>query len=171
MFDIGWSEMLVIVVVLIVVVGPQDLPKVMRMAGRWAAKARQMAAEFQNSIQDMAREADLDDVQREIKNIANTDVKTILKDTIDPSGEMASQMQVDLPDLNAQTSLKSPESEKSAETDSPEEPTPLPETPAVTGPGSSPAPSEGEETAKPAEPSKSADAAETAEPAEKSREV
>ena len=116
MFDIGWSEMLVIVVVLIVVVGPKDLPKVLRMAGRWAAKARQMASEFQNSLQDMAREAELDDVQREIKSIANTDVKTILRDTVDPTGDMANQMQVDLPDLNPERVLANSASEKPAET-------------------------------------------------------
>jgi sec-independent protein translocase protein TatB len=113
MFDIGWSEMLVIVIVLIVVVGPKDLPKVMRMAGRWAAKARNMAAEFQNSLQDMAREAELDDVQREIKSIAKTDVKTILRDTVDPTGEMANQMQVDLPDLNPERAFNTPAGDKS----------------------------------------------------------
>ena len=107
MFDIGLQEMLVIVVVLIVVVGPKDLPKVLRMAGRWVNKARQMASEFQNSLQDMAREAELDDVQREIKKIGDTDVKTILKDTVDPTGDMAKDMTVELPDLNPDRALKS----------------------------------------------------------------
>jgi sec-independent protein translocase protein TatB len=104
MFDIGWSEMLVIVVVLIVVVGPKDLPKVMRMAGQWAAKARRMAAEFQNSLQELAHEAELDDVQREIKNLANTDVNKILHETVDPEGKLAEDMKVELPDLNATSS-------------------------------------------------------------------
>lgn len=121
MFDIGWSEMLIIAVVLVVVVGPKDLPKVLRMAGRWAAKARQMASEFQNSLQDMAREAELDDVQREIKKITDTDVKTILKDTIDPSGDMAKDMQVELPDLNPDRVLKQQDSAPSDDASGPKQ--------------------------------------------------
>ena len=148
MFDIGWSEMLVIVVVLIVVVGPKDLPKVMRMAGRWAAKARNMATEFQNSLQDMAREAELDDVQREIKSISKTDVKTILRDTVDPTGDMANQMQVDLPDLNPERAFNTPASD-TASTDTSEE------KPAVEGPKtetpSESAPAESADADKPAE--------------------
>jgi len=148
MFDIGWSEMLVIVIVLIVVVGPKDLPKVMRMAGRWAAKARNMAAEFQNSLQDMAREADLDDVQREIKSIASTDVKTILRDTVDPTGEMANQMQVDLPDLNPERAFNTPATDKtSSDTQG--------DAPAVEGPktgaAAESAPTESADVDKPAE--------------------
>ena len=143
MFDIGWSEMLVIVIVLIVVVGPKDLPKVMRMAGRWAAKARQMASEFQNSLQDMAREAELDDVQREIKSIASTDVKTILRDTVDPTGEMANQMQVDLPDLNPERAFNTPASGTPAETPAVEAP--------KTEAAAESAPAESADAAKPAE--------------------
>jgi len=116
MFDIGWTEMLTIAVVLIVVVGPKDLPKVLRLVGRWTAKARQMASEFQNSLQDMAREAELDEVQREIKKIADTDVKTILKDTVDPTGEMAKDMKVDMPDLNPDRLLKQQDAPPSADT-------------------------------------------------------
>ena len=143
MFDIGWSEMLVIVIVLIVVVGPKDLPKVMRMAGRWAAKARHMASEFQNSLQDMAREAELDDVQREIKSIASTDVKTILRDTVDPTGEMANQMQVDLPDLNPERAFNTPASGTPAETPAVEAP--------KTEAAAESAPAESADAAKPAE--------------------
>ena len=135
--------MLVIVIVLIVVVGPKDLPKVMRMAGRWAAKARQMASEFQNSLQDMAREAELDDVQREIKSIASTDVKTILRDTVDPTGEMANQMQVDLPDLNPERAFNTPASGTPAETPAVEAP--------KTEAAAESAPAESADAAKPAE--------------------
>jgi len=145
MFDIGWSEMLVIVIVLIVVVGPKDLPKVMRMAGRWAAKARSMASEFQNSLQDMAREAELDDVQREIKSIANTDVKTILRDTVDPTGEMANQMQVDMPDLNPDRLLKKPAADTSGDA-------PAIESAKTDIPASEPAPADSGEADKSAEP-------------------
>jgi len=106
MFDIGPMEMLVIVVVLIVVVGPKDLPKVMRMAGQWAAKARRMASEFQNSITELAHEAELDDIQREIKEFSNTNVTKILDETVDPTGKMAEDMKVDLPDMNETPGLR-----------------------------------------------------------------
>lgn len=66
MFDIGWSEFLVIGIVALVVIGPKDLPRVMRTVGQWVRKARSIAAEFQTSIEEMAREAELADLRREI---------------------------------------------------------------------------------------------------------
>ena len=56
MFDIGWSEILVIVVVAIVVVGPKDLPRLMRTFGRYAGKLRRAAAEFQRQFDDAMRD-------------------------------------------------------------------------------------------------------------------
>ena len=55
MFDIAWSEMLVIVVVALIVIGPKELPRLVREVGRWTAKARSMAREFQRSFDDMVR--------------------------------------------------------------------------------------------------------------------
>ena len=62
MFDIGWSEMAVILLVALVVIGPRDLPRVARTMGRWVAKGRAMAREFQTALEDMARETELDKV-------------------------------------------------------------------------------------------------------------
>ena len=59
MFDIGWSEMAVILMVALIVIGPKDLPRVARTIGKWTGKARAMAREFQRSLDDMAREAEL----------------------------------------------------------------------------------------------------------------
>src|SRR5881394_399514 len=67
MFDIGWSELAVIAVVALVVIGPKDLPKVLRTAGYWMRKVRTIAAEFQSSIEQMAREADLDDLRKQVE--------------------------------------------------------------------------------------------------------
>ena len=67
MFDIGWSELLVIGAIMLIVVGPKDLPKMLRTMGQYAGKARAMAREFQRTMEDAAREADLGelrDVQR-----------------------------------------------------------------------------------------------------------
>ncbi|MCB1475459.1 MAG: twin-arginine translocase subunit TatB [Rhodobiaceae bacterium] len=69
MFDIGWSEMLVIAVVLIVVVGPSDLPRVLRSFGKYAGQLRRMAGDFQRQVNDAMREAELDDVRRDIESV------------------------------------------------------------------------------------------------------
>jgi sec-independent protein translocase protein TatB len=53
--DIGWTELLVIIVVAVVVVGPKDLPRMMRVAGQWMGRARAMADQFRRSFDDMAR--------------------------------------------------------------------------------------------------------------------
>jgi len=71
MLDIGWSEMLVIVLVAIVVVGPRDLPGVLRTVGRWAGKARSLSREFQRNFSDLARETDFDEVKRSIRETTN----------------------------------------------------------------------------------------------------
>jgi sec-independent protein translocase protein TatB len=67
MFDIGWSELAVIAVVALVVIGPKDLPKVLRTAGYWMRKVRSIASEFQTSIEQMAREADLDELRKQVE--------------------------------------------------------------------------------------------------------
>jgi sec-independent protein translocase protein TatB len=67
MFDIGWSELAVIAVVALVVIGPKDLPKVLRTVGYWMRKVRTIASEFQSSIEQMAREADLDDLRKQVE--------------------------------------------------------------------------------------------------------
>jgi sec-independent protein translocase protein TatB len=88
MFDIGWSEMLVILVVALIVIGPKDLPRVARNVGRWVAKGRAMAREFQDAIEDMAREAELDKVKKEIEKVGRTDVGKTIERTVDPGGEL-----------------------------------------------------------------------------------
>jgi sec-independent protein translocase protein TatB len=67
MFDIGWSELAVIAVVALVVIGPKDLPKVLRTAGYWMRKVRSIASEFQSSIEQMAREAELDELRKQVE--------------------------------------------------------------------------------------------------------
>ena len=71
MLDIGWSEMLVIVVVAIIVIGPRDLPGVLRTVGRWIGKVRSLSREFQRNLNDIARETEFDEVQRTIRETTN----------------------------------------------------------------------------------------------------
>ena len=75
MFDIGWSELLVIGSIALIVVGPKDLPGLLRQLGKYAAQARGMAREFQRSMEEAAREADISDMKelrdagRELSNL------------------------------------------------------------------------------------------------------
>ncbi len=88
MFDIGWSELAVIAVVALVVIGPKDLPRVLRTVGQWVAKARAVARDFQNSVDEMAREADLQDVKKQIDELRQTNVSALIEKHVDPKGEL-----------------------------------------------------------------------------------
>jgi sec-independent protein translocase protein TatB len=67
MFDIGWMELLVIGVVALIVIGPKDLPEMFRTLGRFTAKMRSMAREFQRAMEDAAKETGVADVARDLK--------------------------------------------------------------------------------------------------------
>lgn len=69
MFDVGWSELFVIAVVAIVVIGPKDLPKLMRSFGHYAGKVRRTAAEFQRQFEEAMREAELEEVKKAIESV------------------------------------------------------------------------------------------------------
>ena len=88
MFDIGWSEMALILMVALIVIGPKDLPRVARTIGKWTGKARGMAREFQRSFEDMAREAELQDIKSEMDKLSRVDVRHRIEETIDPEGEL-----------------------------------------------------------------------------------
>jgi sec-independent protein translocase protein TatB len=66
MFDIGWSELLVIAVVALVAIGPKELPTVLRTLGLWMAKLRRMAYEFQGQFQEAMREAEMSDLKKQV---------------------------------------------------------------------------------------------------------
>jgi sec-independent protein translocase protein TatB len=89
MFDIGWSEMALVLLVALIVIGPKDLPRVARTMGQWVGKGRAMAREFQRALEDMAREAELDKVKNEIEKAGRTDIGKTIEKTIDPSGELS----------------------------------------------------------------------------------
>jgi sec-independent protein translocase protein TatB len=72
MFDISWSELLLIGVVALVAIGPKELPGVLRMLGQWMAKLRRMAAEFQSQFQEAMREAEMADLKKQVDDLAST---------------------------------------------------------------------------------------------------
>lgn len=87
MIDIGWTEMLVIAVLAIVVVGPRDLPRVMRGMARAMAKMRSLAREFQAGMNELAREAELDEIKSEVESLTKVDIKGRVQNMIDPEGD------------------------------------------------------------------------------------
>src|SRR5437660_2315260 len=97
MFDIGWSELVVIAVVALIAIGPKELPGVLRMVGQWMAKARKMAAEFQGQFQEAMREAEMADLKKsfdEVKEaatgIASGNVMTSLQKDVSDSLQIGS---------------------------------------------------------------------------------
>lgn len=78
---IGGSELILIAIVALIVVGPKDLPKLMRQLGRFVAKMRSMADEFRTSFEDMARQSELDDLRKEVEALrSGQSVSPVLDD-------------------------------------------------------------------------------------------
>ena len=71
MFDIGWMELMIIGVVALIVIGPKDLPEMFRTLGRFTAKLRSMAREFQRAMEDAAKESGVKDMAKDINNLAS----------------------------------------------------------------------------------------------------
>src|SRR5215470_16409161 len=69
MFDLGWGKIIIIAVIALVVIGPKELPAVLRTVGQWMGKIRRMAAEFQGQFQEAMREAEMADLKKSIDSI------------------------------------------------------------------------------------------------------
>ena len=86
MLDIGWTELMVIGVLALLVVGPKELPRLMRTVGQFVAKARGMARDFQRSMEDAAREADLSeftDLKRDVEKMGRMNYGDMAKRSSD----------------------------------------------------------------------------------------
>jgi sec-independent protein translocase protein TatB len=91
MFDMSWSELLLIAVVALIAIGPKDLPKVLKTVAQFTRKARSLAREFQSSIEDMAREAELHEVKKELEGTG--DLAHEMEQSIDPGGTVARSLE------------------------------------------------------------------------------
>ena len=100
MFDIGWSELLVIGVVALIAIGPKELPGVLRMVGQWMGKVRRMASEFQGQFQEAMREAEMADIKKQVDDITNTASSVT---NFDPLGDISKQFETAIEDKPAQT--------------------------------------------------------------------
>jgi sec-independent protein translocase protein TatB len=92
MLDVGWQELFIIGVITIVVVGPEEIPKVLRTVTSWVRRIREMAREFQSGIDDIARESELADIKRDLEATANVDMDETLENIMDPGGEISSDL-------------------------------------------------------------------------------
>ena len=86
MLDIGWTEMLVLLVVALFIVGPKDIPRALRVVGRWVGKIRGLAREFQDTVEDAVRESELEDVRKQL-----SDAQKGLSNTIDSGAKLLSE--------------------------------------------------------------------------------
>ena len=93
MFDFGWQEFLVIAFVLVLVVGPKDLPKVLKTVTKYVRNMRQMASEFHRGIEKMADEADLKDVKQSFNEIKNKNFDKTIQSHLDPENEVTKALQ------------------------------------------------------------------------------
>jgi sec-independent protein translocase protein TatB len=138
MFDFSMSEIAVIGIVALVVIGPKELPKVLRTAGVWVRKARAVSREFQSSLEQMMREAELEDVRKEMEKASALNVAKEIEKAVDPTGSLAEALKPpDLPGYGATihdpASLPAAPAEPVAAAGQGAEPAPLPvpsETPA-----------------------------------------
>jgi sec-independent protein translocase protein TatB len=117
LFDIGWPELLLIGVVALVVIGPKDLPRALRVAGYWVRKARTLSREFHSSVEQMIREAELDEMRQQLKKATEFDINKEFQKTVDPDGSLAESIRP--PDIPDHFDTTPPESVVAAEAGTP----------------------------------------------------
>ncbi|HXZ02335.1 MAG TPA: Sec-independent protein translocase protein TatB [Stellaceae bacterium] len=88
MFDLAWSHILLIGVVALLVIGPKDLPRALRTLGVWVGRARAIAREFQNNLDQMIREAELEEMRKQVEKAATLDLDQTIEKAVDPGGEL-----------------------------------------------------------------------------------
>jgi sec-independent protein translocase protein TatB len=101
MFDIGWTELLLIGVVALIVVGPKDLPHLFHSLGRFTAKARGMAREFTSAMEDAAKGSGLDEASNSIRDLKSlTSKKSLGLDALDRAAERFEKWDPKIPDAD-----------------------------------------------------------------------
>ncbi len=147
MFDVGWSELLLIGIVALIVIGPEDLPRMFRTLGRITAKARGMAREFSMAMDDAARSSGIEDATKSLRDVkAMTSTKALGLDALDRAADKFEKWDPKLPRAGARAQ--------------PDPSSPGPSSPGPSGPAAVPAPIAANAAAGPAaDPSVSADPA------------
>lgn len=161
MLDIGWTELLVIAVILIVVVGPKDLPPMIRAFGKMTSRLRRTAGEFRAQFDEALREAELDDLRKSVDEVRSLNPKNALRDAINPLRQVGDEIKAD---LKKATTADAKAAAGIAPSEPAVHPAPLPEMPSpLTGvpnefaqPMADPAPAAAPEPVKVAAPGKAA---------------
>lgn len=96
MFELGWTEIVVIAIVLIIVVGPKDLPGMLRSFGRMMTKLRSMAGEFRSQFDEVLKEAELDDVKKTLSEARKLNPARELRDAMNPLKQAGEGLKADL---------------------------------------------------------------------------
>ena len=86
MIDIGWSEMAVVALIALLILGPKELPQAMRMVAHWVKKARSVTREVQSGINDMIREAELEDAKKVVESARPGALEKTIGSALDPTG-------------------------------------------------------------------------------------
>jgi len=102
MFDIGWSELVLIGVVALIVIGPKELPGVLRAAGQWMGKIRRMASEFQGQFQEAMREAEMADIKKQVDELSDAASSVT---SFDPIGNIEKEFQSAVEDKPAEAAV------------------------------------------------------------------
>ncbi len=126
MFNFSWSEIALIVVVALIAIGPKDLPVALKTVAQLLKKARGMAAEFQTHVNELLREADLDDVRKQINEIRNFDFKGEVERAVDPDQSIRKTFTEDPFTAAGAATTSSPAAEPAGETTVLEHPEPAP---------------------------------------------
>lgn len=93
MLDIGWQELFIVAILAIIVVGPKDLPRALKTVMHYVRKARGLAREFQSGVDEMVREADLDDLKKDLTKISDSKgLENTIKEAVDPDGDLDKEL-------------------------------------------------------------------------------
>jgi sec-independent protein translocase protein TatB len=95
MFDIGWSEMAVIAVVALLVLGPKELPNALKTVSQWMRTARKLAREFQSGVDQIVRESELDEARKTVQQATRLNLGKEIEKTVDPTGETKRALNAD----------------------------------------------------------------------------
>ena len=104
MFD--WNELLVIGAAALIFIGPKELPGTLRTLGKFVAKARGMARDFQTNVDDMVREAELDEVKKQVQKLEYGGLEQMIQDSVDPKGRIQDALRA--PDITAPPAAAAP---------------------------------------------------------------
>jgi sec-independent protein translocase protein TatB len=107
MFDLGWGELLVVGVVALVVLGPKELPNALRTISNLTKTARKLAGEFQSGVNEIVREADLEEARKVAQGLNKGSISKAIEKAVDPTGEMKSTIKTVETEAKGPTSFPS----------------------------------------------------------------